>query len=160
MSVGRRIAGLVKRGRSEELEPETAEPVETAPVQEPEPAEPEVVVNERSARALLARGTPPLPAESPKPPRRRRLERPPEPALPEPEPAPAVATPARTWNLWELERAVRVADDQERQEEWSALFIHLREFANADGDLPVEFDALVRESFAGVLEREPEAAPS
>jgi hypothetical protein len=159
MSVGRRIAALVKRGRSEDLEPETAEVIETAPAQQPDTAEPEVVVNERSARALLASGTPPLPAESPKPSRRRPLERRPEPARVEPSPA-APTAPARTWNLWELERAVRVADDQERQEEWSALFIHLREFANADGDLPVEFDALVRESFAGVLEREPEAAPS
>jgi hypothetical protein len=159
MSVGRRIAGLVKRGRSEDLEPETAEVIETAPAQKPDPAEPEVVVNERSARALLASGTPPLPAESPKLSRRRPLERRPEPARVEPSPA-APTAPARTWNLWELERAVRVADDQTRQEEWSALFIHLREFANADGDLPVEFDALVRESFAGVLEREPEAAPS
>jgi hypothetical protein len=159
MSVGRRIAGLVKRGRSENLEPETAEAVETAPAEEPDPAEPEVVVNERSARALLASGTPPLPAESPKLSRRRPLERRPEPARVEPSAA-APTAPARTWNLWELERAVRVADDQARQEEWSALFIHLREFANADGDLPVEFDALVRESFAGVLEREPEAASS
>ncbi len=45
-----------------------------------------------------------------------------------------------------------------RQEEWSALLIHLREFANADGDLPVEFDSLVRESFGGLLAPQPEPA--
>jgi hypothetical protein len=73
---------------------------------------------------------------------------------------PVVAGPPREWNIWELQRAVRDAGDDARHQEWSALLIHLREFANADGDLPVEFDALVRESFAAVLEREPEAAPS
>jgi hypothetical protein len=159
MSVGRRIAGLLKRGRSDEVEPAAVEPVETeAAEQEPErPPEPEAVVNERSARALLARGTPPLPQEPAKP-ARRRLERRDGPTHPDREPVTSAGP--REWNLWELERAVRTAGDQVRQEEWSALFIHLREFANADGDLPVEFDALVRESFAGILEREPEAAPS
>jgi hypothetical protein len=158
MSVGRRIAGLVKRGRAEEVEPPTIEQVEIqAPAPEP-PSEPEAVVNERSARAVLASGTPPLPQEPEKSTRRGRRQRRVEPTPPEPEPITSVVP--REWNLWELERAVRAADDQERHEEWSALFIHLREFANADGDLPVEFDALVRESFGDVLEREPEVAPS
>jgi hypothetical protein len=55
---------------------------------------------------------------------------------------------------------VRDAPDDERQEEWTALLIHLREFANADGDLPLEFDSLVRESFGAVLasHREPATA--
>jgi hypothetical protein len=55
---------------------------------------------------------------------------------------------------------VRAAPDDERHEEWTALLIHLREFANADGDLPIEFDRLVRESFGPVLasEREPATA--
>jgi hypothetical protein len=57
-----------------------------------------------------------------------------------------------------LQRAVRDAPDEERHEEWSALLIHLREFANADGNLPIEFDELVRESFAAILEAEPEPA--
>ena len=78
----------------------------------------------------------------------------------EPEPGPVVQGPACEWNLWDVQRAVRDAPDDERQEEWTALLIHLREFANADGDLPIEFDALVRESFANVLasEREPATA--
>jgi hypothetical protein len=72
-----------------------------------------------------------------------------------------VTGPPREWNLWEIQRAVRDAPDDERREEWSALLIYLREFANADGNLPLEFDGLVRESFAAVLagQREPAAAP-
>jgi type IV secretory pathway VirB10-like protein len=138
-------------------------PLEVA-LDEPEP---EPTVSERSARAILASGPPPLPPEPPKPskPKRRLVERRTEPEAapqppPQPEPEPAVQGPAREWNLWELQRAVRDAPDDERHEEWTALLIHLREFANADGDLPIEFDALVRESFADVLasEREPATA--
>jgi hypothetical protein len=82
------------------------------------------------------------------------------PPPPEPEPEPLVTGPQREWNLWELQRAVREASDEQRREEWSALLIHLREFANADGDLPTEFDGLVRESFGLLLAapREPAAA--
>lgn len=137
-----------------ELEP-VAKDVEerVAPESEPQPLP---AVSERSARALLASAPPPLPPERQKiarkkPARRFRVERrskPPQ-AAPPPEPEPVVTAPPREWNLWELERAVR--DAGERQEEWGALLIHLREFANADGDLPLEFDTLVRESFEGVL---------
>jgi hypothetical protein len=144
------------------------EPVASpAPVPEPEQGpEPEPTVSERSARAILASGPPPLPpeaakAEKPKPPRRRLVERrpePPPPPEPEPEPEPVVQGPPREWNLWELQRAVRSAPDDERQQEWTALLIHLREFANADGDLPIEFDSLVRESFGEVLDAEREPA--
>ena len=80
------------------------------------------------------------------------------PGVPTPEAPQFREAPARGWNVWELQRAVRDSAD-ERREEWNALLIHLREFANADGDLPPEFDGLVRESFAGVLtsDREPAA---
>jgi hypothetical protein len=157
------------------------EPVEVSVAsEEPEAApgpEPEPTVSERSARAILASGPPPLPREpakpTPKAARRGLVERrpeakapppappPPPPPPPEPEPEPLVQGPPREWNLWELQRAVRAAPDDERHEEWTALLIHLREFANADGDLPVEFDGLVRESFGSVLDgqREPAAAP-
>jgi hypothetical protein len=157
--------GHVERVEVEPVAVDVATP-EPEPVPEPEPT-----VSERSARAILASGPPPLPPEPAKPekkPARRRLvERrpepkaePPPPPPPEPEPEPAVRVPAREWNLWELQSAVRDAPDEERQEEWTALLIHLREFANADGDLPIEFDSLVRESFADVLasEREPATA--
>lgn len=162
-------------------EPEREPEPEPAPALEPEP-EPEPAVNERSARAILASGPPPLPPEppkarrKPKPPRRRLVERrperpraapppppppPPEPEPePEPEPVPVVTGPAREWNLWELQRAVRDASASERYDEWSALLIHLREFANADGDLPIEFDSLVRESFATLLVAGHEPAPA
>jgi hypothetical protein len=64
-------------------------------------------------------------------------------------------TEPRQWNLWDLERIAReeVREHPERRDEWSYLFLHLREFAQADGSLPTEFDGLVRESFAGMLER-------
>jgi hypothetical protein len=187
-------ASSKEAARAAEAEPELApeppahvERVEVEPVpvdvavqkSEPEPdaePEPEPTVSERSARAILASGPPPLPAEPPKPakqkpPRRRLVERRPEPKAPPPpppepehepehEPEPAVQGPPREWNLWELQRAALGGPDDARQEEWTALLIHLREFANADGDLPTEFDALVRESFADVLtsEREPATA--
>jgi hypothetical protein len=69
----------------------------------------------------------------------------------------AVATvpappPPREWNLWELERRARDhAGDTARDEEWSALFVNLRIFANTEGLLPTEFDGLVRESFAELI---------
>jgi hypothetical protein len=141
---------------------------ESQPVAEPEP---EPSVDERSARAILASAPPPQPPEAPKAKwkaRRRVVRRPqrpgtaPPPPEPEPELEPLVTSPPREWNLWEVQRAVRDAQNEERREEWSALLIHLREFANPDGDLPVEFDGLVRESFGAVLvvgQREPAVAP-
>jgi hypothetical protein len=89
-------------------------------------------------------------------------ETPPPP--PPPEPAPVPAAPAfqapptpprapREWNLWELERRAREqAGDAARDEEWTALFVHLRQYATAEGVLPTEFDDLVRESFAELIQ--------
>ena len=37
-------------------------------------------------------------------------------------------------------------------EERALLLVHLRGFADASGDLPVEFDALVRDTFGTALE--------
>jgi hypothetical protein len=63
----------------------------------------------------------------------------------------------RQWNIWDLERLARAEapGHPERRDEWAFLFVHLRQFANADGVLPTEFDSLVRESFGGLLERQP-----
>ncbi len=63
----------------------------------------------------------------------------------------------RQWNIWDLERLARAEapEHPERRDEWAFLFVHLRQFANADGVLPTEFDSLVRESFGGLLERQP-----
>jgi hypothetical protein len=61
--------------------------------------------------------------------------------------------PAREWNIWELERRARAqAGDPARDQEWAALFMHLRQFANADGVLPTQFDGLVRESFSTLIQ--------
>jgi len=77
---------------------------------------------------------------------------------PEPEPEPAVVplllrdpTP-RAWNLWELEQLAATKDgDATRVEERALLLLHLRQFASAGGDLPAEFDPLVREAFGSDL---------
>jgi hypothetical protein len=139
-----------------------------APVAEPEP-EPELAVSERSARAILATGPPP----TPEPPRPRARE--PEPAVqseptaepepapepePEPEPEPSPVEPPREWSIWELQRLIRDRPDDARQEEWTALLHSLRDFARADGTLPVDFDELVRDSFGPILaaEQDTEAA--
>ena len=59
----------------------------------------------------------------------------------------------RAWNLWELERLVRASSsgDPLRDEERGYLLVYLREFAAADGVLPVDFDSLVRESFGELV---------
>jgi hypothetical protein len=84
----------------------------------------------------------------------------PEPArIPEPAPPPAVVTIAsrdtrpREWNLWELERLTRAGSggDPAVDEERNYLLMYLREFANADGALPVDFDGLVRDSFGDLI---------
>ncbi|HEX7255859.1 MAG TPA: hypothetical protein VF236_08020 [Gaiellaceae bacterium] len=131
-----------------DVEVEPAGPAETAEL-EPKPArepEPELAVSERSARAILATGPPPAP--EPPPPRATEPEPEPEPERPEP----VSGGSPREWSIWDLERVVRDHPDDGRQEEWGALILSLREFAHADGTLPPAFDALVRESFGGLLE--------
>ena len=63
-------------------------------------------------------------------------------------------TEPREWNVWELERLAReqVSDDAVLNEERSYLLMYLREFANADGVLPADFDGVVRETFGDVLD--------
>jgi hypothetical protein len=62
--------------------------------------------------------------------------------------------PAREWNVWELEALAREhrGGDAARDEEWSLLLMNLRQYANAEGTLPVDFDELVRESFGDLIE--------
>ena len=90
----------------------------------------------------------PQPAPEPEIMHPQRAE--PEPSSP---PRPQDVAP-REWNLWDLERIARErgADDVARTEERGYLLMYLREFASADGMLPADFDALVRESFADVLD--------
>jgi hypothetical protein len=134
-------------------EPEPAPPPDlepgTTPEPEPEPESPPVPE--------------PAPPPTPSPPRIAVVPPPaavrePEPEPPEPEPevvsiVSRVAVP-REWNIWELERIARDqgGDDVGRDEERAYLLMYLREFANADGNLPSDFDAVVRESFGDVLD--------
>ncbi len=119
---------------------------ESAPEPEPEPeAEPEPVPE---AKPVLTVAPPPPPQ--------------PPPAM-EPETAvePEVVVPLvrrdstpREWNVWDLER---IASEQEgqspaRDEERALLLMSLRQFANASGDLPVDFDPLIREAFGTALD--------
>lgn len=52
------------------------------------------------------------------------------------------------WNVWSLER---VARDHPEAEELEYLVSSLRQFADAAGQLPADFDPLVRESFGDLL---------
>jgi hypothetical protein len=121
-------------------------PPEPEPEPEPAPAAPEPAVTKRPLELPgLEQPPPPQPAQ----PSRTRFLRPRQPVAPQPPPPP----PPREWNLWDLERKAREqAGNAPRDEEWSALFTHLRVFANADGMLPKEFDGLVRESFGTLIE--------
>jgi hypothetical protein len=121
--------------------PSPEPPAEPAPEAEPVP-EPEPVPE---AKPVLAVAPPPPPPE-------------PE---PEPSPEPEVVVPLvrrdstpREWNVWDLER---IASEQEgqnpaRDEERTVLLMSLRQFANASGDLPVDFDPLIREAFGTALD--------
>ena len=155
-------------------------PVAAEPAQPPPPAPPAFsspvppTVEPAASNEPLAPEPPPRPpAPEPAPPPQRPPLRPvptpePEPAPPPSEPMPVppaarsgvvdlrtrVTAAPRRWNLWDLERRAR--DEQQRDpgryEEWSYLFVHLRQFATPDGFLPTEFDGLVRESFGELLE--------
>jgi hypothetical protein len=152
--------------------------VPPAAAPEPPPAvEPAAPEPEPAPEPVAAPPPPPPPAPepvpaAPRPPLRPVPTPPPEPAPPPPlEPAAEPVRPAassdvvdlrmratiqpRRWNLWDLERRARdeQARDPLRYEEWSYLFVHLRQFATPDGSLPTEFDGLVRESFGELLER-------
>ena len=126
-------------------EPEPPPPVQQASTPEPEPVAP--------PRPELR----PVPAPPPPPP---RGEEPPRPVRPVAAASGVVdirtrmTAQPRRWNLWDLERRARdeARRDPLRYEEWSYLFVHLRQFATPDGSLPLEFDGLVREAFGELLE--------
>ncbi|MFL5970978.1 MAG: hypothetical protein ACJ750_01155 [Gaiellaceae bacterium] len=132
-------------GAEESPSKELAAP-ELAKVVDVEP-EPELAVSERSARAILASGPPPVQASTP-----REPEREPAPDLePEPERKPGPSLAPREWNIWALQQLVRERPDDHRHEEWAALIASLRAFARVDGTLPGEFDELVRDSFGELV---------
>jgi hypothetical protein len=111
----------------------TKRPLEVSGLEEPEPTA--------------------APPPEPPPPTPRVEEPPPPPPVYRPPVAPPPRPPAREWNLWDLERRAREqSGDPARDEEWTALLMHLREFATPEGVLPKEFDDLVRESFADLIQ--------
>jgi hypothetical protein len=59
------------------------------------------------------------------------------------------------WNLWELERLAGQLNGDATAEERGLLLLHMRQFADAAGGLPVEFDPLVRDAFGADLARLP-----
>jgi len=146
---------------SEEVAPGHADVVdaepEAGPIAQPEPGkEPELAVSERSARALLASGPPPIheaPRPIPTPEPESKSKPKPEP-LPDTMPATLGSDLPYEWNVWDLQRLVRDRADDDRQEEWAAMIVSLRDFARADGTLPREFDELVRDSFGELLAEE------
>jgi outer membrane biosynthesis protein TonB len=82
---------------------------------------------------------------------------------PEPEPEPlqvattvvpiGISAQPRQWNIWDLERLTREASgsDMTLDEERSFLLMYLRDFAGPDGELPIDFDGLVRDSFGELV---------
>jgi hypothetical protein len=140
-----------------EPEPEPApepEPVPVAVVQVEEPV-PVIVpvpvpVPVPEPVVLVAVPEPPPPPPPPPEPVRQVAPEPPVPAV-----VPLVSRDARPreWNLWELERLTRAGGghDPSLDEERNYLLMYLREFANADGALPVDFDGLVRDSFGDLI---------
>jgi hypothetical protein len=130
-------------------------PVPRAYASAPEPprAEPEPAGDERRGLEPQRLEAVPDPEQEPEP----------EPELEEEEPDELVPQPHQAaqrrpegWNLWDLElRARELAGDRLRDEEWHALFVSLREFAQPDGTLPSDFDALVQESFGELIASRP-----
>lgn len=160
-----------------EPEPEPVVEVPAPVVVTPSPELPPAVEPPaREPEPVATPAPPPPPAPEPAPPPQRPPLRPVPPPPPEPAPPPPLQPAAepvrpaassdvvdlrmratiqpRRWNLWDLERRARdeVPRDPIRYEEWSYLFVHLRQFATPDGSLPTEFDGLVRESFGELLE--------
>jgi hypothetical protein len=152
---------LAGRARAEPARQEADESVLAPPLYTPS-YEPEPLVGTElgaeepeTVSPVGVQAPPPIPElrEVPSPPELR----PAEPQLPPVASFPALRPSAsRQWNLWELERRARevAGRDPVRDEEWSFLLMYLREFADADGMLPADFDPLVRESFSDLIGRD------
>ena len=121
--------------------PEPVAVIEAEPVPEPAP----VPV---AAAPRLAPVPDPVPAPPPPP----EPEPEPEPALPPAASVTRIGAPER-WNVWDLERLARenAGGDPIADEERTFLLMYLRDFAGPDGQLPADFDALVRQSFGELV---------
>jgi hypothetical protein len=140
-------------------EPTPEEPPPTEPVPpQPEPTEPEPIPSVDTTSLPKTADQPPRPPLVAVPPPERA-----ETPVREPEPSTAAARRVvtleprrgrpRAWNLWELERVVRerAGENAARDEERNYLLVCLRQFARPDGELAVEFDDVVQESFGDLL---------
>ena len=117
---------------------------------EPAPAPADRAVTARPAAPVPLARVPAPPSESPPP----ELSPDADPGARETHVSVRVARDGpREWNLWDLESRARerAGEDPLRDEEWASLLMYLREFASADGDLPVDFDPLVRGSFGELI---------
>jgi hypothetical protein len=146
VAVVERSEGRTGAGRRAAPAEHEREPAAETPSAEP-PPEPEVEP-ELEAKPVLTVAPPP----PPHPPPATEPEAPPEPEVV----VPLVrrdSTP-REWNVWDLERITSEQEGQNlgRDEERALLLMSLRQFANASGDLPVDFDPLIREAFGTALD--------
>lgn len=59
----------------------------------------------------------------------------------------------RRWDVRDLERLTRenAGNDVDQDENRQFLLVYLREFADSDGVLPIDFDGLVRDTFGGLI---------
>ena len=105
---------------------------------------PAEVATTEQPTAVVPAPEPVAAATAPVDPPRRRLGRPPVRSTP---PWEQQRPPVR-WNIWSLER---VAREHPESEELGYLVLSLRDFADAAGQLPADFDPLVRESFGDLL---------
>lgn len=150
------VALRLRRGRtSDELAPLLDDPV--TPI-EPEP-EPEPVVVQ--AEPVPLPPPPPPKPHAPVPPQPRPQRPPPDDVdevvaaifsgTPAPPPLPPRQPPPKTgpWKISQLERALRGQPNPDP--ELLYMIGYLRDYAEADGTLPAEFDELVRDAFGRVL---------
>ena len=123
----------------------------------PEPQEPEEAPLEPEAPVVAGADAEPEPEPVPEQVELAAVPPMPPERVPEPDGGAVVDLPLRggprEWNLWDLERLARErhGEDPYRDEEWSALFVYLREYASPDGMLPADFDDLIRSSFGELL---------
>jgi hypothetical protein len=138
--------------------PEAPSPAPPGPAATPPAPEPAAAAVVREPEAKPAAEPEPVRVLQPVPDREPGAEPPPivvEPVVVEVGAVVPIGVSAqpRQWNLWDLERLTRERStgDAIRDEERSFLLMYLREFAGPDGELPVDFDGLVRDSFGELV---------
>ncbi|HEY2326735.1 MAG TPA: hypothetical protein VGH52_04540 [Gaiellaceae bacterium] len=130
--------------------PRAEPPAEQPPVQQPQapPAAPQVPLPPRPVqppadtdidRVIATVFSDKPVADAPVPPRPRAPAAPP----------PALVPSSGPWKLAQLERALRAQPNPDP--ELLYMIGYLRDYAEADGTLPAEFDELVRDAFGPVL---------